>query len=495
MNEKEINEYLNNSYENKNIKEETINLEIEKQNNIYKDKNNNYSDLMIEKQEKIYNEIPEINVDNKNNNSEEEIKEEIIIESSSSRKNKNENVNTNIFPKNIKKEKMKNIQKQKQKLNNSFKLSPKKHLITSLNELNNNPKNNLNLSTNTKLYIGVNNSKNNNNNNYRSKNNNNYSNHFLPRISSSQSIKKPNLNNKNIFHKQLQSEIPNKKKEKLILPQKPHILFKKNNKDNELIDIQKEHLNLIQELQKLNVQLTDLINKQIPQAIINYSKYKKRKNLPSPEIIRHNKIITKKKLLTNLIIEYNSIYNKFSLGCDIEMKNELENKIKNIKEEYNDNKNLIKNLKEQITKNDNYLKNRKKQEFFSMNDSDDLLFKNELYEQKISQIKNNILQMENLLENENKTINHLNDRYLKYKEIINYYDETPQSIENKLKNYNEIKKKEEEMEKLKRKKDIIIHSRNTMNKKYSNEINKQNKYIEQLNKEIEDIDNILNSND
>ena len=75
MNEKEINEYLNNSYENKNIKEETINLEIEKQNNIYKDKNNNYSDLMIEKQEKIYNEIPEINVDNKNNNSEEEIKE------------------------------------------------------------------------------------------------------------------------------------------------------------------------------------------------------------------------------------------------------------------------------------------------------------------------------------------------------------------------------------------------------------------------------------
>ena len=476
MNEKQINEYLNNSYENKNITEEKINLEIEKQNNIYKDKNNNYKDLMIEKQEKIYNEIPEINVDNKNNNSEEEIKEEIIIESSSSRKNKIENVNTNIFPKNIKKEKMKNIQKQKQKLNN-------------------NPKNNLNLSTNTKLYIGVNNSKNNNNNNYRSKNNNNYSNHFLPRISSSQSIKKPNLNNKNIFHKQLISEIPNKKKEKLILPQKPHILFKKNNKDNELIDIQKEHLNLIQELQKLNVQLTDLINKQIPQAIINYSKYKKRKNLPSPEIIRHNKIITKKKLLTNLIIEYNSIYNKFSLGCDIEMKNELENKIKNIKEEYNDNKNLIKNLKEQITKNDNYLKNRKKQEFFSMNDSDDLLFKNELYEQKIFQIKNNIIQMENLLENENKTINHLNDRYLKYKEIINYYDETPQSIENKLKNYNEKKKKEEEMEKLKRKKDIIIHSRNTMNKKYSNEINKQNKYIEQLNKVIENIDNILNSND
>ena len=34
MNEKQINEYLNNSYENKNIKEETINLEIEKQNNI-----------------------------------------------------------------------------------------------------------------------------------------------------------------------------------------------------------------------------------------------------------------------------------------------------------------------------------------------------------------------------------------------------------------------------------------------------------------------------
>ncbi len=450
MNEKEINEYLNNSYENKNIKEETINLETEKQNNIYKDKN-----LMIEKHEKINNEIPEINDDNKKNNSKKEIKEEIIIESSSSRKNKIENVNTNIFPKNIKKEKIKNIQKQKQKLNNSFKLSPKKHLITSLNELNNNPKNNLNLSTNTKLYIGVNNSKNNNNNNYISKNNNNYNNHYLPRISSSQSIKKPSINNKNIFHKQLKSEIPNKKKEKLILPQKPHILFKKNNKDNELIDIQKEHLNLIQELQKLNVQLTDLINKQFPQAIINYSKYKKRKNLPSPEIIRHNTIITKKKLLTNLILEYNTVYKKFALGNDLDIKNELENKLRKIKEEYNTHQNFIKQLKDKIIKNEIYLKNLKIQEKITINDNKDLKYKIELYNKKIFQMKNEIIQMKNLSEKENNEIFSLNNKYSKYKEIISYYDETPQSIEEKLKISIEYKKKEEEINNLKRKKDII----------------------------------------
>jgi hypothetical protein len=410
---------------------------------------------MIEKQEKIYNEIPEINVDNKNNNSEEEIKEEIIIESSSSRKNKIENVNTNIFPKNIKKEKMKNIQKQKQKLNNSFKLSPKKHLITSLNELNNNPKNNLNLSTNTKLYIGVNNSKNNNNNNYISKNNNNYNNHFfLPRISSSQSIKKPNLNNKNIFHKQLISEIPNKKKEKLILPQKPHILFKKNNKDNELIDIQKEHLNLIQELQKLNVQLTDLINKQIPQAIINYSKYKKRKNLPSPEIIRHNKIITKKKLLTNLIIEYNSIYNKFSLGCDIEMKNELENKIKNIafklkdevenakkknelyyKELLNEKNDIILNLEKELETNQLEITNSKKL-------NANLKYLIEIKESEIKKLS----EFENDIINLKKQIKYLKENNEEYINIIKEKENKLEELESKIKGYLiQIKEKENQI--------------------------------------------------
>ena len=132
-------------------------------------------------------------------------------------------------------------------------------------------------------------------------------------------------------------------------------------------------------------------------------------------------------------------------------------------------------------------------ENITINENKDLKYKIELYNKKIIQMKNEILQMKNLSEKENIEIFSLNKKYSKYKEIVSYYDETPKSIEEKLKILAECKKKEEEINHLRRKKDIMFHSRNMLNKKYLIEINKKNQYIEELNKIITENDNILSN--
>ena len=474
MNEEENNKKTNEEFDNQNINiEEEENKQI---NSIIN--NNNFYHSIIEKHEKINNDNSDINIDN---NTEEDIKEEIIIESSSSNSNilkfNNETSSNknNLLPLSIKTKDLKNIRKQKLKLNNSFKLSPKNNLITSLNELNNNQKNKVNLSNNLSKE--------------------NIKNDFLPRICSSQSLKKKPELRKSQKNKKIHSEIPFKKKPKLFLSSSKKIkkiFFNQNKKDNELINIQNEHLELIHELGLLNIQLTTLINKQIPHALINFGKIHSEKNiLPSSDIKRKTNILTKKKFLTNLILEYNTVYKKYILGTDLDIINELENNLRKKNEEYNTHQNFIKQLKDKIIKNEIYLKNLKIQEKITINDNKDLKYKIELYNKKIFQMKNEIIQMKNLSEKENNEIFSLNNKYSKYKEIISYYDETPQSIEEKLKISIEYKKKEEEINNLKRKKDIMSHSRNMLNKKYLIVINQQNKYIEELNNIIKEVDNIL----
>jgi hypothetical protein len=77
--------------------------------------------------------------------------------------------------------------------------------------------------------------------------------------------------------------------------------------------------------------------------------------------------------------------------------------------------------------------------------------------------------------------------YLKLEEILGYYEETEESI--KRKNDEEIKNKEMELklQKLIKKKEIIIHARLTMEKSYANKIEKQNKYIIELNNTLEEL--------
>ena len=476
MFEEENNKKTNQEFENQNKNSEE--KEKKQINSIIN--NNNIYHSIIEKHEKINNDNSDINIQN---NIEEDIKEEIIIESSSSNSNRikfnNETSSnkSNLLPLSIKTNELKKIQKQKLKLNNSFKLSPKKHLITSLNELNNNQKNKINLSNNLSKE--------------------NIKDDFLPRICSSQSLKKKPELGKLEKNKKILSEISFKKKSKLFLPSPKNIkkmVFNQKKKDNEMLNIEKEHLELIHELEILNIQLTTLINKQIPQALINFEKNNSENIiLPSSDIKRKNNILTKKKFLTNLILEYNTVYKKFSLGNDLDIGNELENKIRKLKEEYKIHQNYIKQLKDKIIKNEFYLKHMKIKENITINENKDLKYKIELYNKKTTQMKNEILQMKNLSEKENIEIFSLNKKYSKYKEIVSYYDETPKSIEEKLKILAECKKKEEEINHLRRKKDIMFHSRNMLNKKYLIEINKQNQYIEELNKIITEIDNILSN--
>jgi hypothetical protein len=101
--------------------------------------------------------------------------------------------------------------------------------------------------------------------------------------------------------------------------------------------MEKENLNLIRELEKLNIQLNTLINKQTPIAILNYNKtHPKNKSVqPStPEILKQSEIIMQKKYLTNLITEYNKLYSKFNIENDSNVKEELINEIEKKKIEY-----------------------------------------------------------------------------------------------------------------------------------------------------------------
>ena len=352
----------------------------------------------------------------------------------------------------------------------------------------------------------------------KDKNNNKKITSLLPRISSAKNLKKSNSKlflmkseneNENKEHTYLNkrkkiSGIPLNPKSKLFLSMNKStnklleiIKNKKNEEeiDNELYDMEKENLTLIRELEKLNIQLNNLINKQTPKAVINYNKtHPKHKSVqPStPEILKQSEIIMQKKYLTNLISEYNKLYSKYNIEYNNNTKDELKKEIELKKIEY---KNCLienKNLKDKIYQNQNYLKNSHIQQKTIIINYEDFESKIDLYKKKISKTKNDLQRMELLYKNENKKILSLNEKYLRFKEILDNY-ETPNSLKNKLFDKDTIKKYEEQKKKLIRKKNIIIHSRNSMKNNYIQEINKQKKYIEQLKNTIYEVNNILTS--
>ena len=353
----------------------------------------------------------------------------------------------------------------------------------------------------------------------KDKNNNKKITALLPRISSAKNLKKSNSKlflmkseneNENKEHTYLNKRkkligIPLNPKSKLFLSmnKSPNKLLeiiknKKNEEeiDNELYDMEKENLNLIRELEKLNIQLNNLINKQTPTAIINYNKtHPKHKSVqPStPEILKQSEIIMQKKYLTNLISEYNKLYSKYNIEYNNNAKDELKKEIELKKIEYK--KCLIenKNLKDKIYQNQNYLKKSHIQQKTIIVNYEDFESKSDLYKKKISKTKSDLHRMELLFKNESKKIISLNEKYIRFKEILDNYEETPNSLKNKLLDKEQIKQNEEQKKKLIRKKNIIIHSRKSMKNNYNIEINKQNKYIEQLKNTIYEVNSILTS--
>lgn len=353
----------------------------------------------------------------------------------------------------------------------------------------------------------------------KDKNNNKKITSLLPRISSAINLKKSNSKlflmkseneNENKEHTYLNkrkkiSGIPLNPKSKLFLSMNKStnklleiIKNKKNEEeiDNELYDMEKENLTLIRELEKLNIQLNNLINKQTPKAVINYNKtHPKHKSVqPStPEILKQSEIIMQKKYLTNLISEYNKLYSKYNIEYNNNAKDELKREIEQKKIEYKTCLIENKNLKDKIYQNQNYLKNSHIQQKNIIVNYDDFESKSDLYQKKISKTKSDLQRMELLYKNESKKIISLNEKYIRFKEILDNYEETPNTLKNKLLDKEKIKKDEEKKKKLIRKKNIIIHSRKSMKNNYNQEINKQKKYIEQLKNTIYEVNSILTS--
>ncbi len=336
----------------------------------------------------------------------------------------------------------------------------------------------------------------------KEKNNNNKM--LLPRISSAKNLKK---SKSKLFLMKTDSEDKhiklNKKKkitsipfdnnkQKLFLNSKSKPKFldmlkkKKNDEiiDNEILNIEKENLDLIKELEKLNIQLNTLINKQDNNniSIYNNKSYKSVQPIPH-ENLQQSELVIQKKYLTNLITEYNKLYNKYNMENNNNIITQLENAIKEKTNEYKKCFRENKLLKEKIYNNNNYLKNNK------YTNNNDLNSKSELYMKKILNKKNEIEQMKITYKKEYKKIISLNDKYEKYNGILNKY-ETIYKNNNEIKTKEKDKKLEEKINKLSKKKEILIQSRNSMKNNYSNEIIKQRKYIEQLKKSIFEVNKL-----
>ena len=370
-----------------------------------------------------------------------------------------------------------NIQKKKNKLKNSFKIeeNPRYSAILLNKHSRENSifiENKVNL---PRLSSATNNSLNALNDNFILKNNSSKS------IKNILSLKQNNPKiNKNISNKI--KLIPN-----------PH---KKTNKKFklEIQRIEKENIYLIQELEKLNIQLTTLINKQIPNALTFKFKEKFNKNNDNEKIIE-NEINSSKKYLNSLINEYNNLHNQFNIGSNKKNTEKLIEKINNVKEKLSKMKKSNQNLKNKIQQNENFLKSTIEKQKNIIKNNLNINIKIKLFQEKINKLNNEIKRKEKLYDNENDKISELNNKYYKFKEILENYEETPNSLNNKIdinyrnNNYDNI------ISSLKTKKDILIHSRLTMKKSYDFEIDKQKRYIEDLQYKLININNLIkNSN-
>ena len=230
---------------------------------------------------------------------------------------------------------------------------------------------------------------------------------------------------------------------------------------------------MIRELEKLNIQFNSLSQKK--SSLINNNKNYNSVQPISHENLELSELNIQKKYLTNLISEYNTLYNKFNDENEnevIELKKEIKEKKNEINKYFEENK----ILKDKIFNNQNYLKtNKQKKVFFQDENLDD---KSELYQKKILKKKKDIEKMKIFYLKENKKILNLNNEIDKYKEILNSY-ETGVNM-----NLEKKKKLEDQIKKLTKKKKILKYSRYSMKKKFNKEINKQNNYIEQLKKTI-----------
>ena len=392
-----------------------------------------------------------------------EEEEENIINEYNKEIQQSEQEQENYFPKYFNLKKFNILQKKKEELNNSLLFNKSNN--TNILESN---------------HLKQNTSSNNLSNSFKEEKKN----LLLPRIPSADLGKKNSNNNINIKNKKRNFSSSNKNNYKN-LPPRPNIYNYKNLKYNtEFIKLRKENEYMITELERLNIELRTLINRQIPHLNL---KKRNKTDEKRYDLNKENEKKANRKYLHTLITEYNRIYKNLSIGQDKNNIINLEDELNNLKKNNNENTHINKVLKEQIYKNEQNLENIKKMrknQLINLNDSENKYF---LYKKKLMYMNKENERMNKLLIDEDKKIEQLKMSYLKLEEILGYYEETEESI--KRKNDEEIKNKEMELklQKLIKKKEIIMHARLTMEKSYANKIEKQNKYIIELNNTLEEL--------
>ena len=153
------------------------------------------------------------------------------------------------------------------------------------------------------------------------------------------------------------------------------------------------------------------------------------------------------------------------------------------------------NLKNKIQQNEIFLKSTIEKQKNIIKNNLNIDIKIKLFQEKINKLNNEIKRKEKLYDNENDKITELNKKYYKFKEILENYEETPNSLNNKIDINNRNNNYDSIISSLKTKKDILIHSRLTMKKSYDFEIDKQKRYIVDLNYKLININNLIkNSN-
>ena len=351
-------------------------------------------------------------------------------------------VQDNFIPQSIKQQA---LQKQKKELNNAFKFN-KSYLQT--NEDN---------KTNS-LYA----------NTFSSKK------LILPRIPSAESGNNKNINIKNIPRNY--SSYDKKKKNNNIIPL--------NN--SELLKLKKENEYMISELERLNIELRNLIDKQIPLNNNNVIKNNNKINLN-----KENELIAYKKYLRTLITEYNRLYKNVIIGQDLEKLEGLEDKLNKQKQHYDETIQTNKALKNKIIKNEQYMESTKKIRQNRIKNLSDSENKYILFRNKLKSIEKENTRMAKLLDDESLKINQLKGTYSKLEEILNYYEETQENL--KKRNEEEIKNKELEkkLNLLVKKREILIHSRESMKKSYESKFENQKKYIKELNARLNELNEVI----
>ena len=308
---------------------------------------------------------------------------------------------------------------------------------------------------------------------------------ILPRIPSADSGKK-NINADNINTIKKKRNISSKGKK--YLPPKPNKL--NNNRtmmyNNEFIKLKKENEYMITELERLNIELRSLIDKQIPFINIKNKYDTEEKRL---DINKENEKKANKKYLHTLITEYNRIYKNLTIGQDRNVINKLEKKLNFLRKSYKDDKKANKILKDQIYKNEQDIENFSKKRQNQINNLNDSENKYILYKNKIKELDDENERMNKLLIDEEGKNEQLKINYSKYEEILNYYEETNEN----LKHTEEKKNKELEIKlnKLIKKREILNHARLSMEKSYANKIDKQKKNIIELNNTLNELNKAI----